>query len=63
MSQLASILNAKLTYLYGRTGGRDIRLGLDTTQALVRELGVDLDRLPCIRPRGAGTRRRRARAR
>ena len=52
MSQLASILNAKLTYLYGRTGGRDIRLGLDTTQALVRELGVDLDRLPCIHVAG-----------
>ena len=52
MSQLASILNAKLTYLYGRTGGRDIRLGLDTTQALVRELGVDLNRLPCIHVAG-----------
>ncbi|MBR3583035.1 MAG: bifunctional folylpolyglutamate synthase/dihydrofolate synthase [Kiritimatiellae bacterium] len=52
MSQLASILNAKLTYLYGRTGGRGIRLGLDTTLALVRELGVALDRLPCIHVAG-----------
>ena len=48
MSQVPSILNAKLTYLYSRTGGHAIRLGLDTTRALVRELGVNTDRIPCI---------------
>lgn len=48
MSQLASILDAKLTYLYSRTGGHTIRFGLETTRALVEELGVTLDRLPCV---------------
>lgn len=52
MSQVPSILNAKLTYLYSRTGGHSIRLGLDTTRALVRELGVDIDRIPCIHVAG-----------
>ena len=38
MSKPASILDAKLTYLYRRTGGSAVKLGLDTTQALLKAL-------------------------
>jgi dihydrofolate synthase / folylpolyglutamate synthase len=52
MSKSSVILDAKLTYLFSRTGGASIRLGLDTTLALAREMGVELDRLPCIHVAG-----------
>ena len=52
MSKPASILDAKLTYLYRRTGGSTVKLGLDTTQALLRELQVDPLRLPCVHVAG-----------
>lgn len=37
-----------LAALYQRTGGYSIRLGLDTTRALLAELGVDPLALPCV---------------
>ena len=40
MSKAASILDAKLTYLYSRTGGNVVKLGLDTTRALLKAAGV-----------------------
>lgn len=52
MSKAASILDAKLTYLYSRTGASKIKLGLDTTLALMRALAVDPLRLPCIHVAG-----------
>ena len=48
MSHSASILDAKLTYLYRRVGGNTVKLGLDTTQALMRTLNIDVLQLPCI---------------
>ena len=52
MSKAASILDAKLTYLYSRTGGSTVKLGLDTTQALLRALDVDPLKLPCVHVAG-----------
>lgn len=52
MSKSASILDAKLTYLYSRTGASKIKLGLDTTRALMRAMEVDPLRLPCIHVAG-----------
>ncbi len=52
MSKAASILDAKLTYLYSRTGGSTVKLGLDTTQALLRAMQVDPLKLPCVHVAG-----------
>ena len=52
MSKWASILDAKLTYLYSRQGGNAIKLGLETTQALMRAMPVDPLRLPCAHVAG-----------
>ena len=52
MSKAASILDAKLTYLYSRTGGNVVKLGLETTHALLRAVGVDPQRLPCLHVAG-----------
>ncbi|MDR0994270.1 MAG: bifunctional folylpolyglutamate synthase/dihydrofolate synthase [Verrucomicrobiota bacterium] len=52
MSRAASILDAKLTYLYSRAGGSALKLGLDTTLALMREMKVDPLSLPCIHVAG-----------
>ena len=52
MSKAASILDAKLTYLYSRAGGSSIKFGLDTTQALLKALSVDPLRLPCVHVAG-----------
>ena len=52
MSKAASILDAKLTYLYSRTGASQIKLGLETTQALLRAMAVDPLRLPCLHVAG-----------
>ncbi len=52
MSKAASILDAKLTYLYSRTGGNAVKLGLDTTRALLKAAGVDPQRLPCLHVAG-----------
>ena len=52
MSKAASILDAKLTYLYSRTGGSTVKLGLDTTRALLRALDVDPLKLPCVHVAG-----------
>lgn len=48
MSKIASILDAKLHYLFRRLGADAIKLGLETTQALMKALGVDPLRLPCV---------------
>ena len=52
MSKASSILDAKLTYLYSRTGGSVVKLGLETTQALLKAVGVDPQRLPCLHVAG-----------
>jgi dihydrofolate synthase / folylpolyglutamate synthase len=52
MSKSASILDAKLTYLYSRTGGSIIKLGLDTTLALMHAMAVDPLKLPCVHVAG-----------
>ncbi len=52
MSKAASILDAKLTYLYSRTGGSTVKLGLETTLALMRAMDVDPLRLPCVHVAG-----------
>ena len=52
MSKAASILDAQLTYLYSRTGGSTVKLGLDTTQALLRAMQVDPLKLPCVHVAG-----------
>ncbi len=52
MSKSAAILDAKLTYLYSRMGGSTVKLGLDTTLALMRALEVDLLQLPCVHVAG-----------
>ena len=52
MSKSASILDAKLTYLYSRTGGNLVKLGLNTTQALLRGMGVDPLAIPCLHVAG-----------
>ena len=52
MSKAASILDAKLTYLYSRTGGNVVKLGLDTTLALMRAVKIDPLKLPCVHVAG-----------
>ena len=52
MSLVPSILDAKLNYLYGRTGGNRIRFGLDTTLRLAAAAGVDPAALPCVHVAG-----------
>ena len=52
MSKSASILDAKLTYLYSRAGGSAVKLGLDTTLALMRAMEVDPLKLPCVHVAG-----------
>ena len=52
MSKAAAILDAKLTYLYSRTGGSTVKLGLDTTLALMRAMDVDPLKLPCVHVAG-----------
>ena len=52
MSKYASILDAKLTYLYSRIGGKAVKLGLETTLALMRAMEVDPLALPCIHVAG-----------
>ncbi len=52
MSKSASILDAKLTYLYSRLGGSAVKLGLDTTWALLRALDVDPKSLACAHVAG-----------
>jgi dihydrofolate synthase / folylpolyglutamate synthase len=52
MSKSASILDAKLTYLYSRTGANSIKLGLNTTHALMREMEIDPLQLPCVHVAG-----------
>jgi hypothetical protein len=52
MSKWASILDAKLTYLYSRQGGSAVKLGLDTTWALLRAMQVDPVQLPCVHVAG-----------
>ena len=52
MSKAASSLDAKLTYLYSRTGASTVKLGLDTTLALMRAMGVDPLKLPCVHVAG-----------
>lgn len=52
MSKSASILDAKLTYLYSRTGASTVKLGLKTTRALMKEMEVDPLQLPCVHVAG-----------
>ncbi|NLG36160.1 MAG: hypothetical protein GX548_12485, partial [Lentisphaerae bacterium] len=52
MSKFAPILDAKLNYLFSRVGGSAIKLGLETTQNLMRHMGVDVLQLPCIHVAG-----------
>lgn len=52
MSQQGAILNAKLTYLYSRVGGQSVKLGLETTKALLQAVGVDIAALPYIHVAG-----------
>ena len=52
MSKASSILDAKLTYLYSRTGGSAVKLGLDTTRALMRAMELDPLKLPCVHVAG-----------
>lgn len=52
MSKASAILDAKLTYLYRRTGGSTVKLGLDTTQALLRGLDAEPLKLPCVHVAG-----------
>jgi len=52
MSKHASILDAKLTYLYSRTGGHVVKLGLETSLALLKAMEVDFLRLPCVHVAG-----------
>ena len=52
MSKSASILDAKLTYLYSRAGGSTVKLGLDTTLALMRAMEIDPLKLPCVHVAG-----------
>ena len=52
MSKAASILDAKLTYLYSRVGASTVKLGLDTMRALVNVMGVDPLVLPCVHVAG-----------
>ena len=52
MRKWTSILDAKLTYLYSRQGGNAIKLGLDTTRALMRPMSVDPLQLPCVHVAG-----------
>lgn len=52
MSKFAPVLDAKLTYLYGRVGGKEVKLGLETTLALMQAMEVDPLTLPCIHVAG-----------
>ncbi len=52
MTKYAPILDAKLNYLYSRVGGSTIKLGLDTTWALLRAAGVEIEQLPCVHVAG-----------
>jgi dihydrofolate synthase/folylpolyglutamate synthase len=52
MSQTPSILDAKLNYLYSRTGGHTIKFGLETTLRLLKEAGADPLALPCVHVAG-----------
>ena len=52
MSKSASILDAKLNYLYSRMGGSTVKLGLETTRALMRAMEVDPAQLPCVHVAG-----------
>ena len=52
MSQSPSILDAKLNYLYSRTGGHTIKFGLETTLRLLKEAGADPLSLPCVHVAG-----------
>lgn len=52
MSKPASILDAKLTYLYQRTGGGTIKLSLETTRALMAAMGIEPLKLPCVHVAG-----------
>ena len=52
MSKASSILDAKLTYLYSRTGASTVKLGLDTTLALMRAMDIDPLKLPCVHVAG-----------
>ncbi len=52
MSKKSLILDAKLTYLYSRQGGSTVKFGLETTRALLKELGVDVQKLPCVHVAG-----------
>ena len=52
MSKAASILDAKLTYLYSRTGASTVKLGLETTLSLMRAMAVDPLKLPCVHVAG-----------
>ena len=52
MTKSASILDAKLTYLYSRMGANSIKLGLNTTRALMREMEIDPLQLPCVHVAG-----------
>ena len=65
MGNASSILDAKLTYLYSRTGGSVVKLGLETTRALLTAVGVDPQRLgrveidmqkPALQPPAGGHR-------
>ena len=52
MSKKSLILAAKLPYLYSRQGGSTVKFGLETTRALLKELGVDVQKLPCVHVAG-----------
>lgn len=52
MAGLSSILDAKLTYLYSRKGANIIKYELGTTRAIMRELGVEPEKLPCVHVAG-----------
>lgn len=52
MSKKITTLDAKLHYLYRRPGGASVRFDLETTQALLRELEVDVGRLACVHVAG-----------
>lgn len=52
MSLTPSILDAKLNYLYSRTGGHAIRFGLETTLRMAKAAGVDPASLPCVHVAG-----------
>jgi len=52
MSKSTSILDAKLTYLYSRAGASTVKLGLDTTRSLMKEMEVDPLQLPCVHVAG-----------